>query len=231
MKLRGRLLKTAFNLLLLVPVLLEFSPAFAQVRGPGYGNLPHPGHLPPPLRQWKRLPPPQLKKQRLPRPVPRHNDPIDTEAAKWVGDASEGLDCERLGETLRRLSQRAATTKGTPREPRKLKPFQSEVFWERIWNHLSDTYRSCDVDCFEDGYAVGQISGQAYCGISVALEGLQAPGYRAQGPLPVCENSIFIGCLNGFKDTMKSDVSCRPYFTGRYTTVAKQFQSQDCHID
>lgn len=107
---------------------------------------------------------------------------------------------------------------------------QSPKFWKKVWDRMADAYRSCNRECFDDGVAIGTLSATAYCSASVALEGLPGPGYTEQPPLPVCETSIFTGCLKAYGQTASTTEGCAPYTQNQFASIFAEYESQDCHL-
>ncbi len=180
-------------------------------------------------------------------------DEDDAQAAELMTQSMAGLGCERAGEMLRRLSNQLLGSvqfatqpgngygsppswdqRGRMRErmrARWQRRLQSPRFWQKVWDRLAIAYRSCNRSCFDDGVAVGLISGAGYCSASVQVGGLNAPGFTAQPPLPVCETATFSGCQLGFRQGAQAFNGCQTYTSGAFETVFNEYQSQDCHID
>lgn len=186
-------------------------------------------------------------------------DREDRSAAQLVNTAMRGLDCGQAAEALRRLSNQvlalqaavpAAQPPSLPRNPgrrgdahgnsrrpvdgeirdRWRQQVQSPKFWKKVWDRMTDAYRSCNRECFDDGVAIGTLSATAYCSASVALEGLPGPGYTEQPPLPVCETSIFTGCLKAYGQTASSTEGCAAYTQNQFASIFAEYESQDCHL-
>jgi hypothetical protein len=109
--------------------------------------------------------------------------------------------------------------------------FESRIWWERLWNHVLEAYRSCEVECFDDGAIIGEISAAGYCGMSVGLEGLDAPGVMAQPPLPVCGTATYAGCVDAYRQTANGYEGCSIYTSGQYQATFNGFVSQDCQME
>lgn len=215
----------------------------AHAAPPGWGQGPGNGHGPPPHAP--------AHGRRMRTPPPRSSDDDEMYAADLMAKAVSGLTCESAGESLRRLSNQLLAgvsfaternvlppapgdRRGKLREQQRQKwrdRLRSPVFWQRVWDRMSDAYRDCDRTCFDDGVAVGQISGSGYCAASVGVGGLPAPGYTHQAPLPLCQNSIFVGCQSGYRQASRTYDGCQPYTEGLYEQIFKEYQSQDCHLD
>lgn len=168
-----------------------------------------------------------------------------------TAQAIAGLGCDRAGEALRRISNallanvRMATAPEAPVTPgdgrsrmreemrrRWRGHMQNPRFWQKVWNRLAEAYRSCELTCFDDGVAIGQISGAGYCAASVSLGGLNGVGGVAfQAPLPLCQNATFTGCQVGYDQAAGAYQGCSQYTSGGYTSVFNEFKSQDCHLD
>ncbi|MGK5082279.1 hypothetical protein WDW37_03160 [Bdellovibrionota bacterium FG-1] len=175
-----------------------------------------------------------------------HPDEVD--AANMTAQAMGGLGCARAGEALRRLSNmllanaRFVHSPDSPAQPGELRSvmreemrrrwrehLQSPVFWQIVWTRLANAYRECNLTCFDDGIAVGQISATGYCSASVSVGGLNGPGFMSQPPLPLCQNETFIGCQTGYNQIAGTYPGCAPFTTDGFTSVFNEFKSQDCH--
>jgi hypothetical protein len=208
--------------------------------GPGYG----PGHGHGPIVAHPR------PGGRLRTPPPANSADDETDSAALVSGAIGDMGCERAGEALRRISNMLLSNVqlATEREPHDLpgdprnakreemrrrwaEHMRNPVFWQKVWNRLADMYRSCDIECFDDGVAVGQISGAGYCAASVGVGGLNGVGSAYQAPLPLCQNATFTGCQTGYDQAASTYQGCSTYTSGGYTSIFNEFKSQDCHID
>ena len=170
-------------------------------------------------------------------------------AARLVSEVSQGLSCERAGEMLRRLSNRILSSAEETYRPERPAPgsrpsrpgrderlqwrghFKSPQFWREVWDRVAEAYQGCEADCFDDGVAVGVMSAVGYCSASIEIGGLNAPGFAYQGRLPLCENSIFVGCQQGYQQGVGMTEGCGAYTEGVYRKVFLESQSQDCHVD
>ncbi len=190
------------------------------------------------------------------RPVfvaPPHSDLNDQQAAVFFQTNFGQTRCEQLGDSLRRLSNQILTNSievstpppsvqpvpgGSLRErlrqenrAKMLARFRDPQFWTRIWTRLADVYRSCEMQCFDDGQAVGEISASMYCSASISLNGLPSAQTLEQPALPLCQNSIFIGCQQGYRSTAAQTPGCSTYTGGQFESVFNESISLDCHID
>jgi len=177
------------------------------------------------------------------------------DAAFFFDEETRNLRCENLGAALVRLSNRMLGVQKwvkTPSDERVVPPgwrrglrpgerdemrgrwdrhLKSQAWWQNLWSHVLEAYRSCVVECFEEGTVVGQLSAAGYCGMSVGLDGLIGPGLGAQAPLPVCETATYAGCISSYRQTAQSFEGCSTYINGNYQSVFNEFMSQDCHLD
>jgi len=209
-------------------------------RGRGLGRRRAPEHR---RRDW------------IPHPHARRQDAVSESLRDlWAEEASQ-FRCEQLNELFVRVTRRMFQTQAwikAPQEDRRAPPgfrrggritdsevhrrkwqkhIQSREWWEGFWRSLADAYRACEVDCFEEGQVVGQISALGYCSLSEALGGLTGPGFTSQGVLPVCETSTYAGCLQAYQSTASSMDSCSRYTTGEFAPVFSEFMSQDCLLE
>lgn len=179
------------------------------------------------------------------------NDERETHAAALMAKAIEGLGCERAGDALRRMSNMMLSGVSEAAEYDRLPPprsgdrrerarheargrwkrnLNSPEFWTKVWDRLAESFRECDLTCFDDGTAIGQLSGITYCSASVELGGLDAPGFVAQSPLPVCGNATFTGCQQGYKQAAQTFAGCSTYMMGSFEQIFNESVSQDCSI-
>ncbi|MGZ3697565.1 MAG: hypothetical protein ACXWP5_05630 [Bdellovibrionota bacterium] len=218
---------------------------------PVYRVPPPPVRIPPPPVRMPIVAPPPPVIVPPPAPVQLSQSDDDDQAAQMISTAFAGGGCAQAGAALRRLSNAIlgevnfATTpnpfppasddlRGRLREEMRHKwmaRFRSAQFWQAVWDRLAERYRTCNIQCFDDGTAIGQISGAGYCAASVAVGGLGAPGFQAQAPLPLCQNATFVGCQQGYRSAAASFQGCANYTQDGFTDVFNQFVSEDCHMD
>jgi hypothetical protein len=176
---------------------------------------------------------------------PRGVDIEELAATRMAQETLHGKDCSQMSEALRELSNRLLSGVMEVRESpthdpwgrpigeekrRWLEAIQSPRFWNNVWSKVSDAYRFCNLGCFEDGVAVGILSGAGYCMAALGAEGLPGPGFLRQPPLPICESSIFVGCQQGYRQAANETPGCSTYTTGSFEAVFRESISQDCHL-
>ncbi len=210
--------------------------------------------MPPPGRGYG---PPVTPPGRNFRPIyaapPIRGNDDDNAAAELMAAAIGSRGCENAGEVLRSLSNQLLANSQMINTPDHMLPpvypgdrrgqlrqemrrrwktrMVSPQFWTRVWDRLAEAYRSCDKTCFDDGISVGQISGALYCQASIELQGLPGVGYIPQAPLPMCQNSVFVGCQQGYSNAVRTASGCSTYTQGNFATIFGEYVSQDCHLD
>lgn len=196
--------------------------------------------------------PPRIPGRVYTPPPARGDDEDDVEVSRVMNQVMRGRACERAGDVLREMADLLLKTANFTTRPETHAPtiiivrrgegeqqarnrwsghLNSAHFWQIVWARLAQMYRECDKGCFDDGVAVGQISATGYCSASIAVGGLNAPGFEAQKPLPLCQNETFTGCLSGYDRTATSYAGCSTYISGGYLQIFDQSKSQDCHVD
>lgn len=187
--------------------------------------------------------------------APRNNDRVEVDSTALVANSVAARGCEAVGEVLREVSNKllsgAAGADAPPvaghgdyvwiedgrapghweRRSAWARNVHDPEYWRRVWARLAEMYRDCDMPCFDDGVAIGQMSAAGYCAASIAVGGLNSTGFTAQLPLPLCENSLFVGCQSGYQQTAATYPGCATYAQGSFEQIFNDSQSQDCHID
>jgi hypothetical protein len=185
-------------------------------------------------------------------PVLSPEDEDEIEVTRLLVHIMRGRACERAGDVLREMSNLLLSSANFAATPGSAVPrgiirrdgegdedarnrwaghVRSPRFWQIVWERLAEMYRQCNKGCFDDGVAVGQISATGYCSASIAVNGLNAPGFLAQKPLPLCQNETYVGCLTGYDHTASTYQGCSTYISGGYTQIYNESKSQDCHMD
>jgi hypothetical protein len=104
-------------------------------------------------------------------------------------------------------------------------------YTDTLWNQLSDAYDRCQIRCFNAGTQVGQISAEGYCAASIAVGGLDDPGFIEQPPLPFCGENLVLGCKSQYIQSATSEIQgCYAYTTGSYETTFDDSVRQDCFV-
>ncbi len=104
-------------------------------------------------------------------------------------------------------------------------------YTDTLWDELEKAYDRCQVRCFSEGSAIGEISAQGYCAASIALGGLYDPGFIAQPPLPFCGENLVLGCKSQYIQSATSEIQgCFPYTTGGFEQTFDNSVRQDCFV-
>jgi hypothetical protein len=171
--------------------------------------------------------------------------PDEYAAAQLAAESVYTLNCEQTGQALRNMSNRLldraswATHQGHCENGRRpvnegagvwQQRMRNPAFWNKVWEYMAEAFKSCDLNCFDDGVAVGQISGVGYCQASVGVGGLNAPGFLSQPPLPVCQTEVYVGCQQGYREAAQDFNGCQQFTQGQFQQVFDESISQDCHV-
>lgn len=101
-----------------------------------------------------------------------------------------------------------------------------------VYNMLDQLYGTCADQCFLDGEFAGEISGEVYCELSIALGGLAAADDFLRGPVQVCGLNFEIGCDSAFIGTTvsyaNSEGVCEPFTEGEFFDVWDQARNNQC---
>jgi hypothetical protein len=101
-----------------------------------------------------------------------------------------------------------------------------------VYQALDGLYGACFDECFIDGEFAGQMSGEIYCELSIALDGLEEADDFIRGPVEVCGLSFETGCDVAFIDVTTSYVNpdgvCSIYTEGDYFEVWDQARNNQC---
>lgn len=104
-------------------------------------------------------------------------------------------------------------------------------YTDTLWEQLGGIYDRCGEKCFRAGTEIGKISAEGYCYASIAVGGLDDPGFIAQPPLPFCGNEVAIGCKTEYVATATFDINaCYPYTVGYYESTFENSVRQDCFV-
>jgi hypothetical protein len=101
-----------------------------------------------------------------------------------------------------------------------------------VYQALDNLCGACFDQCFIDGEFAGQISGEIYCELSIALDGLEEADDFIRGPVAVCGLSFETGCDAAFIGVTTSyvndDGACVSYTEGEYERVWDQARNNQC---
>ena len=101
-----------------------------------------------------------------------------------------------------------------------------------VYSALDTLYGTCSDQCFLDGTFAGQLSGEVYCELSIALGGLAEADDFLRGPVQVCGLNFEVGCDSQFIATTttftSTDGVCVPYTEGTFEAVWDQARNNQC---
>lgn len=104
-------------------------------------------------------------------------------------------------------------------------------YTDALWDQLDLTYTRCGTLCFNAGSEVGRISSEGYCAASIAVGGLDDPGFIRQPPLPFCGENLVMGCKAEYVQHATFDVpGCFAYTTGQFGLIFDNSVRQDCFV-
>jgi hypothetical protein len=101
-----------------------------------------------------------------------------------------------------------------------------------VYNKLDALYGTCADQCFLDGQFAGELSGEVYCELSIALGGLAAADDFLRGPVAVCGFNFEVGCDSSFISVTETyantDGLCEPFTVGEFSEVWEQARNNQC---
>ncbi len=104
-------------------------------------------------------------------------------------------------------------------------------YTDTLFAQLDGAYTRCGDKCFSAGSEVGDISAQGYCAASVAVGGLDDPGFIAQPPLPFCGENLVMGCKSEYVLAATVDIAgCSYYTQGSFAQIFDNTVRQDCFV-
>lgn len=179
----------------------------------------------------------------------RPRDDMDAFAADLFVRNAANLSCGELGDLLRNISNEILSAHALPAEV--VSPYDSQherlrkhrvnrlkfyltkpVFAKIVMERLTMAFESCDQMCFDDGVAVGIISGTGFCHASLEAGGISSgEGFRYQDALPVCQNANFVGCQQGYSQAVNNIPGCLEFASGSHMQSFNEYVSNDCNID
>ena len=141
----------------------------------------------------------------------------------------------RLGRTCDKLDQLGTIISDTPLSQPMMGGAFAACFYQgytdTLWDQLADAYDRCQVRCFAEGSDIGRISAEGYCAASIAVGGLDDPGFIAQPPLPFCGENLVLGCKSQYIQTASSEVrGCYNFTVGSFTQTFENSVRQDCFV-
>ncbi len=146
-----------------------------------------------------------------------------------------GAIWNRLGGTCDQLDRLAQIISETP----VARPIRGGEFaacfylgyTDELWAGIDRVYDSCGQACFNAGAEVGNISAQGYCAASLAVGGLDDPGFISQPPLPFCGASLVMGCKSEYVYVATQEYpGCNLFTQGFFANTFDNSVRQDCFV-
>lgn len=142
---------------------------------------------------------------------------------------------KRLGRECSNLDRLVSVLADTPLSPPTSRGAMQGCFYQgytdTLFDNLELASERCSDRCFEAGSEIGQISAQGYCAASMALGGLDDPGFIEQPALPLCGFNVVIGCKSQYIQTATYDVrGCRDFTEGAFYETFDNMVRQDCFV-
>ncbi|MCC7440976.1 MAG: hypothetical protein IT285_05060 [Bdellovibrionales bacterium] len=141
----------------------------------------------------------------------------------------------RLGRNCAQLDRLATIISETPLAAPSSGGLMAACFYmgytDTLWDQVEDIYNRCGVRCFSAGAEIGRISAEGYCFASIAVGGLDDPGFIQQPPLPFCGMNVSIGCKTEYVATATFDIpACHRYTVGLFENTFENSVRQDCFV-
>ena len=142
---------------------------------------------------------------------------------------------DRVGRVYDELDRVAQIIADTPIRPPSTGGEFAACFYvgytDTLWSRLENAYLEGSRVCFSAGSAIGEISAQAYCAVSMALGGLSDPGFIAQPPLRMCGTEVVFGCKSAYLQYAMTRIpGCSTYTTGYFSATFENMIRQDCWV-
>lgn len=102
-----------------------------------------------------------------------------------------------------------------------------------VLDEVDVVWDECQVTCCNRGYLTGEMAGELYCGLAIALDGLGVADYLPQLPVTFCPavfetccKTRFIGYTENFINAQGA--ACRPYTRPPHTAAWDQARENMC---
>lgn len=141
----------------------------------------------------------------------------------------------RLGRSCAQLDRLVTIIADTPLAPPMSRGAFQACFYQGYTDTLFDELElasiRCADRCFEAGSEIGEISAMGYCAASMAIGGLDDPGFIEQPGLPLCGHNVVLGCKSQYIQTATVDIpACRPFTEGYFYDTFDNVVRQDCFV-
>jgi hypothetical protein len=230
----GRLIHRVYPTLVLALVVFAF---FSDLSWAQRRPLPVPGR--------PGTPPPTYGGGGIPMDPPNPYDQDDRMAYDVLRQSAARLDCNSLANMVDDISLRihyAAMLGSTPpppggRDPESIRRriawrvrerLRSPGFTRAMWYRVTRAYSGCGRSCFDNGEAMGLISGSGYCTLAVALGGTPGDHLWPAPTMTACGHQERTGCETGYRRAAESVPGCWAYASGDSTAGFLGAVNQDC---
>lgn len=141
----------------------------------------------------------------------------------------------RLGRDCSQLDRLVTIIADTPLSPPMSRgAFQAcfyQGYTDTLFDNLELASQRCSDRCFDAGTDIGRISAQGYCAASMAIGGLDDPGFIEQPALPLCGFNVVLGCKSQYIKTATREIpACRPFTEGYFNETFDNTVRQDCFV-
>jgi len=144
-------------------------------------------------------------------------------------------DCARLGQFVDKVA--AALTSYRPASKDLQLVCRYTGFVDGVFQAVSGAFGSCSDQCCMEGQAIGEMSAQLYCDLSILLDGLGSPDDFVRGPVDSCGSAFQACCDSAFTNesrnyrgvnSARKQIACRPYTVDAYRQVWSDTRELEC---
>ena len=102
-----------------------------------------------------------------------------------------------------------------------------------VYEQLDNLYGECGDTCFMEGEIIGEMAGEVYCELSLALGGLEVADRFIRGPVRTCGFNFETGCDSAYMGTTINFENglgrCEPYTINEYENVWDETRNNQCY--
>lgn len=104
-----------------------------------------------------------------------------------------------------------------------------------VYDELYALEDQCIAQCMMEGAQIGEMAGEVYCELSLALGGLERADYFIRGPVSTCgfgfETSCDFTFIRTTENYRNSLGRCRPFTRGEFEPVWNETRNNQCMYD